>query len=65
MGPFVHRFVITGREIRAMAASYKKGNVLFAINVLSDNFFDDDTDKEAYVWHAICNRSIALRKHTL
>ena len=48
MGPFVHRFVITGREIRAMAASYKKGDVLFTINVLSDNFFDDDTDKEAY-----------------
>ena len=47
MGPFVHRFVMTGHEIRAMA-SYKKGDVLFAINVLSDNFFDDDTDKEAY-----------------
>ena len=31
-----------------MAASYKKGDVLFAINVLTDNFFDDDADKEAY-----------------
>ena len=46
MGQFVHRFVITGCEIRAMAAFQKKADVLFAINVLSDNFFNND--KEAY-----------------
>ena len=48
MGPFVDRFVITGRETRAMAASNKKADVLFALNILSDNFFDTDKDKEAY-----------------
>ena len=48
MGPFVHRFVITGREIRAMAASQKKADVLFAIDVLSENFFNNDGDKDAY-----------------
>ena len=48
MGPFIDWFVITGRETRAMAASNNKADVLFALNVLSDNFFDTDEDKEAY-----------------
>ena len=48
MGPFVDRFVNTGRKKRAMAASNKKADVLFALNILSDNFFDTDEDKEAY-----------------
>ena len=34
MGPFVDQFVITGCETRAMAASNKKADVLFALNVL-------------------------------
>ena len=48
MGPFVDRFVITGCETRAMVASNKKADVLFALNILSDNFFDNDKDKETY-----------------
>ena len=30
-------------------ASNNKAGVLFAINVLSDNFFDNDKDKAAYI----------------
>ena len=48
MGRFVYRFVIAGRETTSMAGSSKKADVLFAINVLSDNFFDKDEDREAY-----------------
>ena len=48
MGPFVDRFVITGCETRVMVASNKKADVLCALNVLLDNFFDTDEDKEAY-----------------
>ena len=48
MGSFVDWFVITGCETRAMVASNKKADVLFALNILSDNFFDNDEDKEAY-----------------
>ena len=47
MGPFVDQFVITGCETRAMAASNKQADILFALNVLLDNF-DNDEDKEAY-----------------
>ena len=51
MGRFVNRFAassfIFGRETFVMAASKKKGDVLFAINALSDGFFDAD-DNDAY-----------------
>ena len=46
MGRFVSRFVFFAREPNTMTAT-KKGDVLFAINVLSDNFFDKD-DNDAY-----------------
>ena len=49
MGPFVDRFVFTGCETRVMAASNKKADVFFALNLLSDNFFDTNEDKEAYM----------------
>ena len=48
MGRFVYRFVIAWREITTMAESKKKADVLFAINLLSDNFFDKEEDNEAY-----------------
>ena len=48
MGRFVYRFVIAARETTVMAASNKKADVLFAINILSDNFFDKDEDNNAY-----------------
>ena len=31
-----------------MAAFSKKVDVLFTLNILSDNFFDNDEDKEEY-----------------
>ena len=35
-----------------MAAFQKKADVLFAINVLSDNFFNNDKDKELEAYAA-------------
>ena len=46
MGRFVCRLIFFAREPSTMAAT-KKGDVLFAINVLSDNFFDKD-DNDTY-----------------
>ena len=34
---------------RVIVVSNNKAGVLFAINVLSDNFFDNDKDKAAYI----------------
>lgn len=39
--------VITWRETTLMAASKKKGDVLFAINAFSDNLFENQ-DQEAF-----------------
>ena len=51
MGRFVYRFAassfIFGREIVVMAASKRKGDVLFAINALSNSFFDTE-DNNVY-----------------
>ena len=48
MGRFVHRFVNAWRETTVMVASNKKGDLLFAINALSEDFFDKNEDNEAY-----------------
>ena len=44
MSPFIDQVVITRHEMRVMVASNKKADVLFAINVLSYNFFDNVGD---------------------
>ena len=41
------RFVFFAHENIMMAATNKKADVLFAINALSDNFFDKE-DNDAY-----------------
>ena len=48
MDPFVNRFVHSWCETIMMAALLKKANVLFAVNALSDGYFDNDTDRHAY-----------------
>ena len=48
MDPFVNRFVHSWRETVTMAALLKKADVLFAVNALSDGYFDNDTDRRAY-----------------
>ena len=48
---WVHLFIIyliLGIK-RVTVASNNKAGVLFAINVLSNNFFDNDKDKAAYI----------------
>ena len=47
-GPICYRFVITACETTVMTASNKKAVVIFAINVLSDNFFNKDEGNNAY-----------------
>ena len=48
MALFVHRFVLHWRETQVMAASSKKGDVLFAVGALSDGLFDRDEDVRNY-----------------
>ena len=48
MDQFVYRFDIAWRKTILMAVSNKKGDVLFAINALADNFFDNEEDNDAY-----------------
>ena len=40
--------LIPWRETVTMAALLKKADVLFAVNALSDGYFDDDEDRRAY-----------------
>ena len=40
--------LIPWRETVTMAALLKKADVLFAVNALSDGYFDNDEDRRAY-----------------
>ena len=40
--------LIPWRETVTMAALLKKADVLFAVNALSDDYFDSDEDRRAY-----------------
>ena len=39
---------IVGAKTKAMAASSRKGDVLFAVSALSDDLFDNEEDIHAY-----------------
>ena len=65
MGWFVSQFVFFACETSTMAASNKKADVLFALNVLSDNFFDkEDSDAYGAVIENILRKAGMKRRQT-